>query len=365
MSIDSFKVGWPIDSIRFQPKFWWKIMCSSRGSSVTLPIHSAMAPASSPSPLLLVGCGRWVSSLGFLGLFLRQHVVHSLRSIIFFCRLLHENFSILPLHDWQLLRWLSFLPGLFLERWAEMALFDECLFKASLAISFASMNDTVSSIVLKSSPAQPRTSRLTSSSARPDINTSFAMISVKSTDRLQSTPGQSTLYWQVAAFPFILAKNDRTLSPSHCCTANRFERRTLIATGMTANRLMAVMRSFSVLETMFGSPRSRLLPRISSQHLSSCWVTSCGVSWVPRLKRSQRALNAFQVSSVDSDDIDGLDSLGVFCLAWLGAAAPMWMLLWTFRRAAAMTGSTSPVVYSQSAIGQAIEGIVFRLVDTK
>jgi len=85
------------------------------------------------------------------------------------------------------------LLGLVLVRYEEIALVAECLLRASLAISLASINDTVSSMVLLSSPGHPSTSRFTSSSANPDINTSLAIMSVKSTDWLHSPLGQFTV----------------------------------------------------------------------------------------------------------------------------------------------------------------------------
>jgi len=43
------------------------------------------------------------------------------------------------------------------------------------------------------------------------------------------------LYAQVMAFPFILAKNARTLSEWSCLTDSKSERLTLMATGMSFN----------------------------------------------------------------------------------------------------------------------------------
>ena len=95
--------------------------------------------------------------------------------------------------------------------------------------------------------------------------------------------------------------------------ARRSECLTLMATGVTANRLINISRSFSLAPLISALTFLRMSsPSSSSQHWNNCWHTSATGSDVPCLNNRHLAVNAFHVSSVDPREIDGLWILGAF-----------------------------------------------------
>ena len=159
--------------------------CNIGSASVMAPMNSALASSTGRSPLTGLLC------------FFYQQGWQRVHSTVLFCRLLHTNLSISVLHD---------LQDDFGDFTADSA-FDFLYVERPAAIGplLMASNVMVSSRVLLSRSDQPRTSFLTSSSARPEITTSLTMMSVKSLTCVHPCPEHAIEYEQVAAFPLTFA----------------------------------------------------------------------------------------------------------------------------------------------------------------